>query len=721
MSEKTYAPAKAPPPSSTPAQARSPLLQRQARDLASPAPTLAPPIVHDVLASSGQPLTPPTHSSRSLPAELPINQPGDACEQVADHISDQVMRASDSNSVGNVTSPASVERSATGLTAPPIVRQVIETPGQPLSAGARGALEPRFGHDFSHVSIHADAQAAESASSVHAHAYTVGNHIVFGAGRYAPETSAGRRLLTHELTHVVQQSTGPTALLRQAEPEEAPKTLPEALERIRNIPIIFTTEYSAEVISSALQNIDLSNPSKLDAVVATINQKFKSGAGPILTMVLAKADARLPRRSLPAAHEPTPDERARMDAQIRALQVPRRGPYGLVGPGILALAAIASVQAVAHALMNSFRGAGAFVEGLVEGFSQSMSADQVRQLTVRLLESAILNVAFPLVFAAGAAVGIAEDVIDAVKSAYHLITNLPETLRGFVELLSALMSDQAQKLGHDAGVEIGKHYASKVTPLLQNNIIVFTYQLGRMIGPTIVYTVLAVLGVPEMLAEQLAARLMPILEQFLERFPGLLRVVEKLAGPLRRAGKVTSGAELDAELERMIAATMTEPAPIPRGGAPTPHAPELAFGFQAQELSAFKRLLGTRMTDQDVAVLGRIWRAVANPGEEATLTLQNSRRLFDNQRNRFWRQVRKDASARKLFEDAGCVFEGGAETAPFHRMPDGSKFQMTIDHMDERQMAPTRALDPTNLQIVSRRENTVSLRQLHDQDVFQRH
>lgn len=66
-------------------------------------------------------------------------------------------------------------------------------------------MEPHFGHDFSGVRVHTDAAAAESARAVNALAYTVGQHIVFDAGKYAPETGAGRRLLAHELTHAVQQ------------------------------------------------------------------------------------------------------------------------------------------------------------------------------------------------------------------------------------------------------------------------------------------------------------------------------------------------------------------------------------------------------------------------------------------------------------------------------------------------------------------------------------
>jgi hypothetical protein len=77
--------------------------------------------------------------------------------------------------------------------------------GQPLPGSTRVFFEPRFGQDFSQVRVHTGAQEAESARAVNARAYTVGRDVVFGAGQYAPETTAGQRLLAHELTHVVQQ------------------------------------------------------------------------------------------------------------------------------------------------------------------------------------------------------------------------------------------------------------------------------------------------------------------------------------------------------------------------------------------------------------------------------------------------------------------------------------------------------------------------------------
>ena len=89
--------------------------------------------------------------------------------------------------------------------APPIVHEVLRHPGQPLDAQTRVSFEPRFGFDFSRVRVHADTQAARSACAVDAAAYTVGRHIVFGAGQFAPRSPSGRDLLRHELMHVEQQ------------------------------------------------------------------------------------------------------------------------------------------------------------------------------------------------------------------------------------------------------------------------------------------------------------------------------------------------------------------------------------------------------------------------------------------------------------------------------------------------------------------------------------
>ncbi len=97
---------------------------------------------------------------------------------------------------------------------PPTVKRDVQTQidairgsGQPLPESVRSFFEPRFGYDFSRVRVHADTRAAESAQAQNARAYTIGSSIVFGAGEYQLATNKGRRLLAHELTHTLQQTS----------------------------------------------------------------------------------------------------------------------------------------------------------------------------------------------------------------------------------------------------------------------------------------------------------------------------------------------------------------------------------------------------------------------------------------------------------------------------------------------------------------------------------
>ena len=152
--------------------------------------------------------------TRAIQAKLTVNQPSDPYEQEADRVAEQVMRMPDNPADPAEATPDAkplVQRRVTGVsqtgtaTAPPIVHEVLASSGRPLDTATRAFFEPRFGHDFGNVRVHTDEKAAASARSVDAEAYTVGNNIVFGEGRYAPTGIAGRELIAHEMTHAVQQ------------------------------------------------------------------------------------------------------------------------------------------------------------------------------------------------------------------------------------------------------------------------------------------------------------------------------------------------------------------------------------------------------------------------------------------------------------------------------------------------------------------------------------
>jgi hypothetical protein len=100
-----------------------------------------------------------------------------------------------------------------------IVNEALSSPSQALDAETRPFMEYRLGYDFSQVRLHTDSQAANSARSMNAKAYTVGSDIVFGGGEYSPGSIEGHRLIAHELTHVVQQASGPVAGIQTADDE----------------------------------------------------------------------------------------------------------------------------------------------------------------------------------------------------------------------------------------------------------------------------------------------------------------------------------------------------------------------------------------------------------------------------------------------------------------------------------------------------------------------
>jgi hypothetical protein len=88
---------------------------------------------------------------------------------------------------------------------PSVVHEVLRAPGEPLRPDVRALMEDRLGSGLGGVRVHTDPRAARSARAVGARAYTVGPRVVFGPGEYAPGTAPGRRLVAHELAHVIQQ------------------------------------------------------------------------------------------------------------------------------------------------------------------------------------------------------------------------------------------------------------------------------------------------------------------------------------------------------------------------------------------------------------------------------------------------------------------------------------------------------------------------------------
>ena len=151
--------------------------------------------------------------SGTLQAKLRIGQPGDKYEQEADRVADAVMRMPEPG-VQRQVEPEEEELIQTKALAeqstevtPNLESRInaIKGVGQPLPVSSRDLFEPHFGYNFSQVQVHTDAEADNLNRTLNARAFTTGKDIFFRQGEHNPGSSSGRKLLAHELTHVVQQ------------------------------------------------------------------------------------------------------------------------------------------------------------------------------------------------------------------------------------------------------------------------------------------------------------------------------------------------------------------------------------------------------------------------------------------------------------------------------------------------------------------------------------
>jgi uncharacterized protein DUF4157 len=203
--------------------------------------------------------------SRFMQTKLQVSQPGDQYEQEADRVAEQVMRMPDPATPATVRSDGDpqisrLQRKCTQCEEEQIQQQPMdekkeeeeepslqakEVPGrlpevgpaaqsqidglrgngQPLPDSVRAFFEPRFGQDFSQVRVHTGGKASETAQATQAKAFTIGQDVVFGSGEYAPDSWNGRKLLAHELTHVIQQrySAAPSAFIQRQQACDAPQ------------------------------------------------------------------------------------------------------------------------------------------------------------------------------------------------------------------------------------------------------------------------------------------------------------------------------------------------------------------------------------------------------------------------------------------------------------------------------------------------------------------
>jgi len=168
---------------------------------------------------------------------------------------------------------------ASAIAAPAVAIDAVQASGQPLDAPTRDFMETRFGVDFSRVRIHAGDVAARAAHEVRARAYAMGHHVVFGAGEFAPATVEGRRLIAHELAHVVQQTApGGSPALQRDPKDKDPKAAPPPAPASQDVAVVLSKDAGLMTEAMVLApGATILQASSLDELAA----QFKTIKGPV--------------------------------------------------------------------------------------------------------------------------------------------------------------------------------------------------------------------------------------------------------------------------------------------------------------------------------------------------------------------------------------------------------------------------------------------------------
>jgi hypothetical protein len=342
--------------------------------------------------------------------------------------------------------------------------------------------------------------------------------------------TAGNRAvdrLIQENLDIGEVGSGAPALVH-TEPTPEVREVLQSLRELasRTVAAPYTGEVLVALVFEALKNLDLSDPDNLRPVSVVIADVFPPD---VLTAFLEQVEGTMSARQGSESVPANPYER-------RLRQIGRNPQTGAFGPGMLVPAA----GAVGRSVTYGVESAGAFLQGLIGGLAR-VDASQAEVLSRRLMQSAILSTVFAAPFMAGTAVGIGKDVAESVTGAYELYENWDEVIAATHELLQALVTGEGRDLARVVGEEIGNAYAGQIMALLGEEVSIFgfTFEIGRLVGPAILLTVLSFLGITVGAGLALGtvvilARLLP----YLKRFPRLVRLAKAFVA--RRGGERTT-------------------------------------------------------------------------------------------------------------------------------------------------------------------------------------
>ncbi len=637
--------------------------------------------------------------------------------------------------------------------------QSLQGDGQPLSESERSFFEPRFGTDFSSVRVHTDTRAASVARSVNARAFTLGRDVVFGTGQYLPSNKAGRHLMAHELTHVVQQgspNSAPTNILRKPlKKNEIPEVF-HVLISCADGKILFETD--AGNYSYALDSCDV--PEGVFEAKTRVYNEEGEGYGSKTILDFDFGD-QVPEGQVF-------DFKYQINNQINPANLFKNK---------------SSVTVVSTKMPIS----SLYKTGKIEPDDPNFIKLTMEQIAARCEANELPNVkTFPFRTTRFGAAPLSarkegEDII--VRQPVHVFTN--KDFRKQTRTLPIETFTTGVKIKKNEVVKVHtyepKWYKLNITGStdgdVENEFCVFGENMLAIadashtatwvnIGITAVEALILFIPVGKLTSQFIIKPTVGASKNLITA--GMISLADvapsALAGIASRTGIVlVEERAVTQAVSIAVGQTVSRPVAIvaervatketitkltsngfsvliaDAGGkfiagygielaaqgstsiGATAVSPERLAGFTVPQIDAAKIALGKEFTNSETQVFGDIWTQAANPGESAILTLQNSRRLFNNHRNRFWRAVRTHPEARSMIENMGFTFPNSATAAPVKTLADGRLVRITIDHIAMRQSVPGRALDPSNLRFVFGRENSVVLRLISELDPFQAH
>lgn len=401
--------------------------------------------------------------------------------------------------------------------------QSLEGGGQPLSQSEQAFFEPRFGHDFSQVRVHTGPQANVAAKTLQAKAFATGNHIVLGAGQYSPATTQGRKLLAHELTHTIQQSTESTLLMRQTDEFNSGEMHEEDDD--------FESDFDdAEDGLDPDIDIDEQKPLYTGRKVGEWGHAWKND-------LIAKKQIKKPRvdstEALAIAIEAGPavvlkehggysvyslevgtsiwgftNANTQFPGQDQAGFVQANVKEGLAGvvafttedKGWMTPWKPLGAQELDHSLWYRHYGlpedgltaAGQNMVAFLTGFANGWSMDY-EEFLERLGDAALLNTVFPPIFTAGALHGLLNEAMDLLQLLNPKFWEM--AIESAKTVLWSLRDPEGEELAYQIGQGVAMSMSNSIDKKVKEGVVAFTYEFGKIVGPILVEIVLALMGV----------------------------------------------------------------------------------------------------------------------------------------------------------------------------------------------------------------------------------